>query len=113
MLFYLFLYLLAAVLVFQGVQLLGELHAPMGVVPVEVQPDPLKAARVGGFLTAMGGVLGLVGLLSHSCPWFVGAVGPLRILGFLTLAGYGLWLVFGRTVAYTPVRSQDPAPPSH
>ena len=102
MLFYLFFYLLAAVLLFQGVHALAEQKAPMGVVPAEVRTDPAGAGLWGGFLVALGGMLILTGLLSHGEAWFVGALAPLRALGFLALAGYGLWLVFGRKVDYTP-----------
>ena len=45
MLFYLSLYLLAAIFVFQGTQLLGELRTPMGVVPAEVVPRPTQIGR--------------------------------------------------------------------
>ena len=35
---YLSVYVLAAILLFQGINLLGELEAPTGVVPPEVRP---------------------------------------------------------------------------
>lgn len=111
MLFYLFFYLLAAVLLFQGVQALGEQKAPMGVVPAEVKTNPARMGLWGGFLIAYGSLLALVGLLSHFNPWFVGALSPLRNLGFLAGIVYGLWLVFGRKVDYTPAPSQ--AQPEH
>jgi hypothetical protein len=106
MLFYLFLYLLAAVLVFQGTQLLGEQRTPMGVVPAEVAPNRVQAGYWGGFLIAYGVLLGGVGLMSHCNAWYVGALAPLRTLGGVVLACYGLWLVFGRKVDYTPAPVQ-------
>ena len=102
MLFYLFLYVLAAVLLFQGVHALGELRAPMGVVPAEVRTNAGQAGFWGGFLTVYGAVLVVAGLASHGCEAFVPALGPLRGFGFAVLAAYGLWLVFGRKVDYTP-----------
>ena len=109
MLFYLFFYLLAAVLVFQGVHALGEQNSPMGVVPAEVRTDPSRASLWGGFLVALGSLLLLTGLLSHLEEWFVSALAPLRTLGLLALALYGLWLVFGRKVDYTPAPSGEPS----
>jgi hypothetical protein len=102
MLFYLFLYLLAAVLVFQGVHALGEQKTPMGVVPAEVRTEPARTAFWGGLLVAFGATLAAAGLLSHGNEWFVGALSPLRNLGLVILGLYGLQLVFGRKVDYTP-----------
>ena len=110
MLFYLFFYLLAAVLVFQGVHALGEQASPMGVVPAEVGIEPARASLWGGFLVALGCILLVSGLLSHFLAWFVSALSPLRTLGFLALAGYGLWLIFARKINYTPAPG---AAPSH
>ena len=102
MLVHLSVYVLAAVLIFQGVNLLGEQTSPTSVVPPEVRPAPAAASRWGGYLAAYGVILALAGLLSHGYPWFTGALVPLRNLGFASMAVYGLWLVFGRKVDYTP-----------
>jgi hypothetical protein len=102
MLFYISLYVLAAVLLFQGVHALGELSAPMGVVPAEVRTNPARAGFWGGFLVVYGSVTILAGLVSHFNDWLVPALAPLRGLGLVVLALYGLWLVFGRKVDYTP-----------
>ena len=106
MLLYVSIYVLAAVLVFQGVNLLCEQNAPTSVIPAEVRPAPRAAARWGGYLVACGAFLALIALSSHVCPWLPSALGPLRTLGFVSMAVYGLWLVFGRKVDYAP------APPS-
>ena len=106
MLLYLSVYVLAAVLMFQGVNILGEQNTPTGVIPVEVRPATRPASRWGGYLVAYGALLALAALLSHGCAWLTSALAPLRNLGFTSMAVYGLWLVFGRKVDYTP------APPS-
>jgi hypothetical protein len=102
MLLHLFVYLLAAVLLFQGVNLLGEQRSPTGVIPPEVRPAAVPATRWGRCLAASGAVLALAGLGSHLCPWLAGVLVPLRDLGFAVLAVYGLWLVFGRKIDYRP-----------
>lgn len=102
MLVYLSVYVLAAILIFQGVNLLVEPGAPAKVVPAEVRPAAGPAARWGGFLVTYGALLTLAGLLSHRYDWLVSALAPLRNLGAAAMAVYGLWLVFGRKVDYTP-----------
>jgi hypothetical protein len=102
MLFYLSLYALAAVLLFQGVHALSEQSAPTGVVPPEVRTNPGQAGFWGGFLVVYATVMILTGLASHADDWFEPALAPLRGIGFAVLACYGLWLVFGRKVDYTP-----------
>ena len=106
MLVYLSVYVLAAVLLFQGVNLLAEQKAPTAVIPAEVRPTPAAALRWGGFLVSYGGCLALTAIMSHGCVWLVSTLAPLRNLGFAAMAVYGVWLVFGRKVDYTP------APPS-
>ena len=103
-------YVLAAVLVFQGTQLLGELSGPLGVVPEEVVPNPPMAARWGGFLVAYGAAMVLTGLLSLGYDWFQGSLGLLRGFAIAVEAVYGIWLVFARKVDYTPAA---PGPEAH
>jgi hypothetical protein len=103
---YVSLYVLAALLVFQGTQLLGELSAPMGVVPPEVKPNPVAAARFGGFLLTYGAAMAVAALISHGCEWFQGSLTLLRGFGVAIEAAFGLWLVFGRKVDYTPAPVQ-------
>ena len=102
MLLHLSVYVMAAVLLFQGVNLLGEQGSPTIVVPAEVRPASTPAVRWGGFLVTYGALLTLAGLLSHRYDWLVSALAPLRNLGAAAMAVYGLWLVFGRKVDYTP-----------
>jgi hypothetical protein len=101
---YLSVYVLAAILLFQGINLLGELEAPTGVVPPEVRPADAPGARWGGYLVACGLLLVLAGLLSHAFPWLAGFLAPLRALGLASLAVFGLWLIFGRKVDYIPAK---------
>ena len=110
MLSYIFVYLLAAVLMFQGVNLLGEQSVPTVVVPGEVRPASVPASRWGGYLVAFGALLAGAALSSLVCPWLAGALPALRNLGFISMAVYGLWLVFGRKVDYTP---QPPSREAH
>jgi hypothetical protein len=102
MFLYLSVYLLAAVLLFQGVNLLVEQSGGDRVVPDEVLPPSGPSSRWGGYLTAFGGLLALAGILSHLYPWLVPALAPLRNLGLASLAVFGLWLVFGAKVDYLP-----------
>jgi hypothetical protein len=102
MLLYLSVYVLAAVLLFQGVNILGEQNTPTGVIPVEVRPAARPAKCWGVYLVAYGALLALTALMSHGCPWLASGLALLRTLGFISMAVYGLWLVFGRKVDYTP-----------
>jgi len=103
MLSYISLYVLAAILIFQGSQMVGELAGhPVSAVPEEVKPVPAPAARWGGFLITFGVAMALVGVLSHGYDWFQGALGLMRGAGVAVEALFGLWLVFGRKVDYTP-----------
>jgi hypothetical protein len=102
MLVYLSVYLLAAVMLFQGVNLLGEKANPTTVVPPEVRPAAVPASRWGVFLVTYGAALAVLAIMSHGCSWLAGVLVPLRNLGFAGVAVYGLWLVFGRKIDYTP-----------
>ena len=107
MLAYVSLYVLAAVLIFQGAQLLGERAGhPVSEIPEEVQPAPVPAERWGGFLLTYGAALALVAILSHGFEWFEGALGLMRGVGVLVEALFGCWLVFGRKVDYLPAPGQ-------
>jgi len=109
MLVYLFVYVLAAVMLFQGVNLLVEPGSEDKVVPPEVSPAPASASRWGGFLVACGAVLAVAGILSHLVPALEVVLVPLRNLGFVALAVYGLRLVFGGKVDYTPAPPAEEA----
>jgi hypothetical protein len=102
MLFLVFYYVLAAVLVFQGVHLLGEREAPMGVVPAELGMAGPGPAWFGRVLTAFGICMAAAGLGSLAWDGLMAALGPLRNVGLLLLAAFALRLVFGRKVDYLP-----------
>ena len=112
MLFYLSLYVLATVLIFQGTQMLGELAGPLSIVPPEVKPDSTWAARWGGFLVTYGAAMAVTAVLSHCYDWFQGSLGLLRGFGVGIEILFGLWLVFGRKVDYIPAPSAE-APAHH
>lgn len=113
MLFYAFFYLVAALLLFQGVHLLGEQRDPMGVVPAELAL-PAGAARVWGRLLVGVGLVGLVcGLVSHGLtPWVSRQVLTcLEVAEWLLMGIYGFWLVFiAKRVHYAGVAA---APTNH
>jgi hypothetical protein len=101
MLVYLSVYLLAAVLIFQGFNLLTETCEPTKVIPAEVRQPADSARPWACALVACGTVLVAAGLLSHA---YGGrqAVVMLRNVAFLVEIGYGCWLVLSRKVDYTP-----------
>jgi hypothetical protein len=101
MLVYMSVYILAAVLIFQGANLLVETSEPTKVVPPEVRQPAAAASPWGGALVACGVALVLAGLLSHAYGGLK-AVLVLRDIGFLLEIGYGSWLVLSRKVDYTP-----------
>lgn len=102
MLMHLSVYVLAAMLLFQGVNLLGERKGPTGVVPAEVGPSTRFASVWGGLLVACGCLLALANLASHTVEGLAGIVVDLRGIGFAMLAVYGLCLLFSRKVDYRP-----------
>jgi hypothetical protein len=102
MLVYISVYVLAAVLIFQGVNLLGEQSTPTRVIPPEVRPGNAAAFRWGSYLVTFGAVLAAVAIMSHGCSWLARILVGLRNLGFASVAVYGLWLVFGRKIDYSP-----------
>ena len=101
MLFYVFYYVLASVMVFQGVQQLGERSDPLGVVPQEVVQQDRFHSFWGWYLVSFGLLAGAVGLLSHAFP---GAARLLRVLlweGLGSVAVFGLAVIFGgRKISY-------------
>jgi hypothetical protein len=109
MLVYVFVYVLAAILIFQGVNLLVEPNAPAKVVPPEVLPAAAPASRWGRFLVCYGSLLAVVAIISHGTPQLFSALVPMRNLGLALVAVYGLWLVFGRKVDYTPAKPAQEA----
>lgn len=111
LLFYVFFYLVAFVLMAQGAQALGEQRNPLGVVPGEVVQKPEPARRWGRILVGLGLLDTLVGLLSHRYGWQ--GTFPLRCLlwtSLVVMGAYGLYILFfSRKVAYLG----QPSAPSH
>ena len=108
MLFLVFYYLLAAVLIFQGLHLFAEQSEPLGTVPEEVAQARPVSERWGGYLMAYGVLMALCGLLSHTYAFFGPALGSIRALGFLSLIVFGAWVVFkGRTIEYLGAPAED------
>lgn len=100
-LFYTLHYVLAAVLVFQGVQQIEEQRAPMGVLPQEVVQKAPFHVFWGWTLLGLGGFAAVLGLGSHAAP----GIGPLLVavdwVELLAVAVFGFSLVFlGRRVEY-------------
>jgi hypothetical protein len=101
MLFLVFYYLLAAVLIFQGLHFYGEQTQPLGTVPEEVGQEKASSGVWGGYLATYGGLMVVCGLLSHYYAFFGPALGPLRAIGLLSLVLFGAWVVFmGRRIEF-------------
>jgi len=94
MLTYVFLFLVASILVFQGAQLLGELSNPLGVVPDELAL-PEKSARIWGErLIGFGCLTFILGFLSFPYPSLVEYFVPTIVIDGCALAVFTLYLVF-------------------
>jgi len=110
---YTFFYLVAAVLVFQGMHAFGEQSEPMGVVPEEVAQEPGKARLRGGILAAYGYLCLTLGLFGHAYPGLQPILPRLMALGLGLMVVYGIYIVFfNRKVAYLGV-SAEPAHHDH
>jgi len=94
MLTYVFLFLVASILVFQGAQLLGELSNPLGVVPDELVLPEKAARRWGERLIGFGCMSLLLGLLSFFYPSLFQYLLPTIIIDGCALAVFALYLVF-------------------
>ncbi len=96
-----FFYILAAILIFQGLHLFGEVAQPLGTVPEEVGQAPAVSHRWGSYLMTYGALMVLFGALSHRYDAFAPSLPVLRAFGLLSLGAYGAWVVFrGRTVEF-------------
>lgn len=108
MLFLVFYYLLAAVLIFQGAHFLGEQTQPLGTVPEEVGQAKPSSERWGGYLVAYGALMVVCGILSPTYDVLQPALAPLRTLGFLSLILFAAWVVFkGRSIVYLGTPAED------
>lgn len=114
LLFYVFFYLVSAVLVLQGHHLAAEVSDPLGTVPEEVAQAPTPSLGWGSFLMAYGTLCIIVALLSHAYAYFGSALLPLRNTGFVIMAVFGAWVIFkGRTVKYLGVASTGSGHAAH
>lgn len=101
MLFYIFYYVLAMILVFQGLHLASEITSPFGTLPEEVGQAPTPSLRWGGFMVTYGGLCVVIGLFSHAYDYFGSALLPLFAIGAVILGVFSAWVVFmARKVVY-------------
>ena len=77
LLFYVFYYLLSALLIFQGLHLASEVSDPLGTLPEEVGQAPAPSLHWGSFLVAYGALSLVVGLLSHQYEYLGSALRPI------------------------------------
>ena len=110
MLFYVFYYLLSAVLMFQGTQAIGESREPMGVIPEQVRSGAEGRRTWGGVLAGVGAFLVVMGLISHAQAGLFPVLRVLQVLGLAAMGGYGLWTIFA---AKKVVYLGKPSAPSH
>ncbi len=94
-----FYFVVSSILLFQGLQLLGEKKSPLGTVPEEVGQSLEPSEWTGVFLitwSSLAIIVGLVALLTHQ---FVGALPLIKAANGFVLLVYSLWVVFkGRQV---------------
>jgi hypothetical protein len=94
MLTYVFLFIIASVLIFQGTQLIGEIKDPLGVVPVEVALPEKAARRWGERLIGFGIVTLLLGLLSFPYPSLFEYLLPVMVIDGCALSVFKFYLIF-------------------
>jgi hypothetical protein len=94
MLTYIFLFRGASVMLFQGIQLLGEQTDPLGVVPSEVALPEHAALRWGERLVGFGALSVLLGLLSFCIPTLFQYLVPAIIVDACALGIFTIYLVF-------------------
>lgn len=108
MLFLIFFYVLAAVLFFQGMHLLGEVEEPLGTLPEEVAQAPVPSRTWGAYLMTFGAAMVVTGLSSLWCAYLEPTLKPLQFLALLSLGAYAAWVIFrGRTVVFIGEPTQD------
>jgi hypothetical protein len=94
MLTYVFLFIIAAILIFQGTQLIGEINDPLGSVPAEVALPENAARRWGERLIGFGGITLLLGFLSFAIPRLSELFLPVMAIDALALGFFKLYLIF-------------------
>lgn len=105
---YIFYYVLATILVFQGLHIAAEITAPLGTLPEEVGQAPAPSQRWGSFMVTYGALFIAIALLSHRYDYFESTLRPLFFIGVVILAVFCVWVVFlGRKVVYMGEPSAD------
>ncbi len=100
-LFYMLHYVLAGILVFQGVQQLEEQRAPHGFLPTEVVQKPAFHTFWGWTLAGLGCFAVLLGFGSHAAPSMARLLVVVAWVELLAMGVFGFSLVFlGRRVEY-------------
>jgi uncharacterized membrane protein HdeD (DUF308 family) len=94
MLTYVFLFLAASALLFQGTQLIGEVRNPLGVVPSEVALPEKSQRRWGERLMTFGLLSMLLAFLSFCYPFLAEYLLPTIIVDACALGVFALYLVF-------------------
>jgi len=94
MLTYVFLFIAASILIFQGTQLVGEIKNPLGTVPAEVALPEKQARRWGERLLGIGCLTMLLGFVVLVYPSFEQYLIPAIIVDGITLAIFALYLIF-------------------
>jgi uncharacterized membrane protein HdeD (DUF308 family) len=94
MLTYVFLFLAASALLFQGAQLIGEVRNPLGVVPAEVALPEKSQRRWGERLFTFGLLSILLAFLSFRYPSLAEYLVPTIIVDGCALGVFALYLVF-------------------
>jgi hypothetical protein len=108
MLFLIFYFVLASVLLFQGLHMVGEVKSPLGTVPEEVGQEPARATAWGTFLLTFAVLALVVGVLGFALPFFESLRPAIFSLGSLGLVVFGAWVIFmGRTVNFIGTPSVD------
>lgn len=110
MLFSMFYFILCTVLIFQGLHLASEVKSPLGTLPEEVGQAPRPSYAWGSYLMGFGVLAALLGLLGFAWPLFVPMRKVLFTLGLVSLALFGLWVIFlGRKAEFmgVPAVSDD------
>jgi len=94
MLTYVFLFLVASALLFQGVHLVGEIRNPLGTVPAEVALPENLQRRWGERLITFGLLSMLLGFLSFWYPFLTDYLAPVIVVDGCALGILALYLIF-------------------
>jgi pilus assembly protein TadC len=94
MLAYVFLFIAASALLFQGAHLLGEARRPLGVVPAEVALPERAQRRWGERLATFGLLSMLLAFLSFWLPPLAEYLAPAIAVDGCAFGAFALYLVF-------------------